>query len=191
MSVYVSLIRAINVGGNSLIRMSDLKKRFESLGLEGVVTYIQSGNVVFSTEEKDRDRLARRIEADLSDLMGRGVKAFLLTPQELIKAAADNPFDPERFDKEQRCHLMFLSASPSAARRRGLMAVQGEEYRFHLKRNVLYYAYSRKFDGIRRMLDFEKILGVSGTSRSWKVVDKLIEISGRFSGRRNGPAGII
>ncbi len=191
MSVYVALIRGINVGGSSPVRMSVLKKRFESLGLKGIVTYIQSGNVVFSTEEKDRDQLLRKIEADLSDLMGRGVKVFLLTPQELKRAAAENPFDPAPLDKEQRCHLMFLSASPSAARRRGLMAVQGEEYHFHLKRSVLYYAYSRKFDGVRRMLDFEKILGVSGTSRSWKVVDKLIEISGRFSGRRNGPAGII
>lgn len=179
MNVYIALIRAINVGGNSPVRMSVLKKRFESLGLEGVVTYIQSGNVVFSSEEEDRDQSASRIEADLSDLMGRGVKVFLLTPQELKKAAAENPFDPERLDKEQRCHLMFLSAPPSAARRRGLMAVQGEEYRFHIKRNVLYYAYSRKYDGIRRTLDFEKILDVSGTSRTWKVVDKLIEISSR------------
>lgn len=177
MNVYVALIRAINVGGHSLIRMSELKKRFESLGLEGVVTHIQSGNLVFSTQEKDRDRLTRRMEAGLSELMARGVMVFLLTPQELKRAAADNPFDPERLDEEQRCHLMFLSAPPSAARRRGLMAVQGEEYRFHIKRKVLYYAYSRKFDGNRRMLDFEKILGVSGTSRSWKVVDKLIEIA--------------
>ena len=159
--------------------MSALKKRFESLGLEGVVTYIQSGNVVFSTEEKDRDQLARRIEADLSDLMGRGVKVFLLTPQELKKAAEEDPFDPERLDKEQKCHLMFLSAAPAAARRLALMAVQGEEYRFHIKGKVLYYAYSRKFDGNRRTIDLEKILGVSGTSRSWKVVDKLIEIAGR------------
>ncbi len=191
MNVYVALIRAINVGGNSPVRMSDLRKRFESLGLQGVVTYIQSGNVVFSTEEKDKDRLSRTIEAGLSDLMGRGVKVFLLTPQKLEKAAAENPFDPARLDKEQRCHLMFLSASPSAARRRGLMAVQGEEYRFQIKRNVLYYAYSRKFDGNRRMIDFERILGVSGTSRSWRVVDKLIEISSRFSGRRSGAAGLI
>ena len=185
MSVYVALIRAINVGGNSPVRMSDLRKRFESLGLEGVVTYIQSGNVVFSTEEKDRDRLSRKIEADLSDLMGRGVKAFLLTPEELKKATVQNPFDPARLDKEQRCHLMFLSAPPTAVRRRALMAVQGEEYRFHIKGRVLYYAYSRKFDGIRRMIDFEKILGVSGTSRSWKVVDKLIEVSSRFSGPKS------
>ena len=55
MSVYVALIRTINVGGSSPVRMSALRKRFESLGLEGVVTYIQSGNVVFSTKEKDRN----------------------------------------------------------------------------------------------------------------------------------------
>jgi uncharacterized protein (DUF1697 family) len=180
MTVYVALIRGVNLGGHSIVRMSDLKKRFESLGLEGVVTYIQSGNVVFSTEGTDRDRLSRKIEAGLSDLMGRPTKVFLLSPQELKKAAAGNPFDPERMDKEQRCHLMFLSAPPSAAQRRGLRTVQGEEYRFSIKEKVLYYAYSRKYDGIWRMLDFEKILGVSGTSRSWKVVDKFIEIAGRF-----------
>jgi len=72
---------------------------------------------------------------------------------------------------------MFLSAAPAAARCRALMAVQGEEYRFHIEGKVLYYAYSRKFAGNRRTIDFEKILGVSGTSRSWKVVDKLIEIA--------------
>lgn len=63
------------------------------------------------------------------------MKVFLLTPQELKKAAAENPFDPARLDKEQRCHLMFLSAPPSAARGRGLMAVQGEEY--HLSDAIL------------------------------------------------------
>jgi uncharacterized protein (DUF1697 family) len=176
-NVYVALIRAVNVGGTSVVRMAELKTRFESLGLEHVVTYIQTGNVVFATPEKDRNRLSRRIEAELASATGRPAKIFLLTLEELKKAAAGNPYEPERRDEEQRCHLMFLSAAPAAARRRALMAVQGEEYRFHIKGKVLYYAYSRKFYGNRRTIDFEKILGVSGTSRSWKVVDKLIEIA--------------
>ncbi len=177
--VYVALIRAVNVGGHSVVKMSEVRKRFEALGLEDVASYIQSGNVVFSTGETDPRRLTRTIESELSALTDHAITAFVLSPGELKKAAAANPFEPALRDKEQRCHVMFLSSVPTAVRRRALMAMQGKEYRFYIKGKVLYLAYSRKYDGNRRSIDFEKVLGVSGTARSWKVVDKLIEIAAR------------
>ena len=175
----MALIRAVNVGGHSNVKMSDVRKRFEALGLNDVASYIQSGNVVFSSGEEDPLLLARKIETEMSALTGRKITVFVLSPEELKKAAVGNPFDPERRDKEQRCHLMFLSAAPAMARREALMALQGEEYRFHFRGKVLYFAYSRKYDGIRRMIDFEKVLGVAGSARTWKVVDKLIELASR------------
>jgi uncharacterized protein (DUF1697 family) len=175
--VYVALIRGINVGGRSIISMADLRKWVESLGLTDVATYIQSGNVVFSTAAGDPERWARLLEERISAAMGFRTTAFVLSPSELKRASAGNPFDPARSDKEQRSPLMFLSAAPDAAHRRALMALQGEEYRFLVKGRIVYLAYSRKYDGNRRSLDFEKILGVAGTMRSWKVVDKLIELS--------------
>jgi len=165
--VYAALIRGINVGGHSIVAMADLRKQVESLGLTDVSTYIQSGNVIFSTASGDPGRWARLLEERISAAAGFRVTVFVLSPDELRKAAAGNPFDPARWDKEQRCHLMFLSAAPDAAHRRALMALQGEEYRFHIKGRILYLAYSRKYDGNRRSLDFEKILGASGTMRSW------------------------
>ncbi len=174
---YVALIRGINVGGRSIVAMADLRKQVESLGLTDVATYIQSGNVVFSTAAGEPGRWARLLEERISAAMGFRMTAFVLSPDELKKAAAGNPFDPARLDKEQRSHLMFLSAAPDAAHRRALMALQGEEYRFQVKGRILYLAYSRKYDGNRRSLDFEKILGAAGTMRSWKVVDKLIELA--------------
>lgn len=174
---YVALLRGINVGGHGIIKMADLKKLFESFGLTDVVTYIQSGNVLFRTEESDPARLALQLEKQLASSTGNDIKVLVLTPAELERAAANNPFDPERLDKEQRCHLMFLSAEPDAARREALMALEGEEYRFHIQDRVLYYAYLRKYDGRRRSIDFERVLGVTGTARTWKVVDKLIELS--------------
>ena len=177
--IYVALIRAVNVGGHSPVKMSDVRKRFEALGLEDVASYIQSGNVVFSTGETNRRRLTRKIESELSALAGHEITVFVLFPEEFKKAAAANPFDPARRDKEQRCHLMFMSAVPAAVRRKALMGMQGKEYRFYVGGKVLYLAYPRKYDGNRRAIDFEKVLGVSGTARSWKVVHKLIEIAGR------------
>jgi len=174
---YVALIRGINVGGNSIVAMADLRTWVESLGLTDVATYIQSGNVVFSTAAGDPGRWARLLEEKILAAAGFRTTVFVLSPDELKRASAGNPFDPARLDKEQRSHLMFLSAAPDAAHRRSLMALQGEEYRFQVKGRILYLAYSRKYDGNRRSLDFEKILGTAGTMRSWKVVDKLVELS--------------
>lgn len=174
---YVALLRGINVGGHVLIKMADLRRLFESFGLTDVATYIQTGNVLFSTTDPDPERLAQQLEKKLASSMGHKMTIFVLSPAELKKAAAHNPFDPESLDEEQRCHLMFLSAEPDEPHRKALMALQGEEYHFYIQDKVLYYAYPRKSDGNRRTINFEKVLGVIGTARSWKVVNKLIELS--------------
>ncbi len=174
---YIALLRGINVGGRSVITMADLRKLFESCGLDNISTYIQSGNVLFSTAQADPGKLTRQLETQLASFLGRKIVVFVLRPAELQSAARHNPFDPERCVAEQRCHLVFLSAEPDAEHCRALMALQGKEYRFHIQGRVLYYAYSRQYDGHRRSIDFEKVLGVSGTSRTWQVVNKLIELS--------------
>src|SRR5581483_2172044 len=127
---YVALLRAVNVGGTSIIKMEDLRKLFESLGFDDVVTYIQSGNVIFGSPETNTAKLARLIEGKLKVRMGHPVTVFVLAPAQLKKAASANPFDPERHEKEQYCQIVFLSQEPSAANTKALMALQGKEYRF-------------------------------------------------------------
>jgi uncharacterized protein (DUF1697 family) len=65
---YVALIRGINVGGNSIIKMDKLKALFESAGLTDIVTYILSGNVLFSTIQSDRSEISKEIEEKLVPL---------------------------------------------------------------------------------------------------------------------------
>ena len=175
---YIALLRSINVGGHSVIRMPDLRGLFESLGLTEVVTYIQSGNVLFTSTDGDRGHLAKLLEKKLESALGYRVPVFIFTRKQLEEAAAKNPFDPERKDKEQHCHLMFLSEEPDPEHCSELMAMEGREYKFHIRGKVLYYAYSREFEGSgRRTINFEKVLGVTGTARTWKVVRKLLELS--------------
>lgn len=175
--IYIAFIRGLNVGGHLVIRMTYLRKIFESLGFTDVATYIQTGNVIFSSNETDKEKLAGQIEKKLKSSTGHQAKKFILTNDKLKKAASHNPFEPELRDKEQKCHLMFLLRKPDAEHIKSLMNLKGEEYRFHVHDDVLYYAYDNKYAGNRRNIDFEKLLGVKGTSRSWKVVDKLIELS--------------
>ncbi|MCL5108841.1 MAG: DUF1697 domain-containing protein [Chloroflexi bacterium] len=174
---WVALLRAVNVGGRATMRMADLRAQFEARGLTGVTTYIQTGNVLFSTTASDLESLARSLEKQLASSLGYQGMVFILSPAELALAAAANPFDPERLDKEQACHLLFLSAQPDVAHREALLALQGAEYRFAVRGKVLYYAYPRTLAGRRRTINMERVLGVAGTARGWKVVAKLIELA--------------
>lgn len=175
--IFIALFRAINVGGHAVIKMSELKIMFEQMGFIDVSTYIQTGNVVFSSGEADKKKIEGQIEKKFKSATGHESKIFILTNDKLIKAASHNPFEPEKHANEQLCHLMFLSGKPDSAHIKELMKLEGREYRFHVHDDVMYYAYDKKFAGKRRFIDFEKVLGVKGTSRSWKVVDKLISLS--------------
>ncbi len=159
------------------MKMVDLRELFETAGFTDVVTYIQSGNVLFSTRNADIKRLERLLEQKLEPVLGNRAKVFVFSQADLKQAVANCPFDPVGRDKELRCHLMFLSTEPDSSHRQALFALRGEEYQFHISDKVLYYAYPGKFAGKRRTIDFEKVLSVVGTSRSWKVVTKLIQLS--------------
>jgi uncharacterized protein (DUF1697 family) len=157
--------------------MADLRKVFESFGLTNVVTYIQTGNVLFTANDADSEILAQQLENELASALGKKIIVFVLSPEELRKAADRNPFTPEQLDKGQQCYLMFLSAEPDEVNYKALMTLQNKDYRFYVQNKVLHYVYSIKSDGRRRTINFEKVLGVVGTARSWKVVHKLIELS--------------
>jgi uncharacterized protein (DUF1697 family) len=173
---YVALLRGINVGGSGVISMVALKKHFESLGFKDVTTYIQSGNVLFSSRSTNVAALEKKIEGKLAAIFAREPKAFVLTATDLKAAAAGNTLGPEKIAATHQCQLMFLSTSPAPANVKALMARRVEPLRFHVRRRVFYYAYPRGYPGPRPPLNFEKILGVRGTTRNWKVVDKLIEL---------------
>jgi uncharacterized protein (DUF1697 family) len=65
-NLFVALLRAVNVGGNNMISMSSLKKSFEAIGFTDVVTYINSGNIIFKTKQDDARKLESKIEQMLS-----------------------------------------------------------------------------------------------------------------------------
>ena len=174
---YIVLLRGINVGGNSIIKMAELKKLFESLGFTNVVTYVQSGNVLFDAKEKNVSLIALQIEKMLASKAKLSIRAFVLTVAQLKKAVKQNPFHPEKHEKEGQCILMFLSAKPDKESSKALMDMQGDDYRFFIYDKVLYYTYSRALEGKRRTVNFEKVLRVSGTARTWKVVSKLIGLA--------------
>lgn len=92
MRVYLALLRGINVGGNALIKMAELQQVLSDAGLQNVTTYIQSGNVIFESKNKDNDALAALISQTIKQSFGLDVKTAVFSREEwraIIKAAPD------------------------------------------------------------------------------------------------------
>jgi uncharacterized protein (DUF1697 family) len=105
---YLVLLRGINVGGNNIIKMADLKACFESMGFVDVVTYIQSGNVVFKAAEKDKARLTTKIEGVLSERFSYKSRLVIVTYKELKKAVEDAPKGFGKDLDNYRCDVIFV-----------------------------------------------------------------------------------
>jgi len=105
---YIAFLRAINVGGRT-VRMERLRELFAELGLEGVRTYIQSGNVFFRTDETDRAALTARIEQHLEQALGYPVPVMVRTVEEVEEIVALDPFAGVEVTPELRLCVVFLS----------------------------------------------------------------------------------
>ncbi|MFB7663397.1 DUF1697 domain-containing protein [Kitasatospora sp. NPDC056138] len=105
---YIAFLRAINVGGRT-VTMERLRGHFTELGLREVRSYIQSGNVFFSTEEGDRAALTARIEQHLAAALGYQVPVMLRTVDEVAELVAADPFAGVEVTPELRLCVVFLS----------------------------------------------------------------------------------
>ncbi|HET6316669.1 MAG TPA: DUF1697 domain-containing protein [Chloroflexota bacterium] len=115
MTQYVALLRGINVGGNNLIKMTELRACFESLGFADVTTYIQSGNVLFDGPRQRSARLAALIEAALSDRFGYQSRIVLRTHAQLRAIVADAPANFGSQPDIHRYDVVFLREPVTAA----------------------------------------------------------------------------
>jgi uncharacterized protein (DUF1697 family) len=123
MAVYVALLRAINVGGTGKLAMSELREMCAEAGFEEVVTYIQSGNVVFSSR-RGKAEVQRLLGRALEAKMGKPVGVLVRTPAELAAILDRNPF-PDA--PGNRVLVLFLDRTPSADALAGLRIPGREE----------------------------------------------------------------
>ena len=90
-NIFVALLRGINVGGNNVIKMSELKALFEEIGFTSVATYIQSGNVIFDAGEDTKAAAMEKITAALQKKLGNPIKTALLSAREMQKIIEQRP----------------------------------------------------------------------------------------------------
>jgi len=172
MNKYVAFLRAINVGGHKIIKMSDLKETFQSLGLENVETFIQSGNVIFDSKTSSPASLEKKIENQLEKALGYRVEIFLRTMREVAVIASKGPYSPK---DGETVHVVLLNEKPDTQKQKALMSykskaddftVKGREV-FNLRRDRNKSVFSNNF--------IEKVLGVPATSRNLTTIRKIAE----------------
>ncbi len=140
MNNYVALLRGINVGGNNIIRMTDLKACFESLGLQDVSTYIQSGNIIFGTNESGTVKLTNRIESALSKAFNYKSRLVLRSKQQMKAIVSKAPTGFGSKPDTYRYDVIFLKEPLTAARAmKSVSTREGVDEAF-AGRGVLYFS---------------------------------------------------
>jgi uncharacterized protein (DUF1697 family) len=174
MPVYISMLRGINVGGHKRIKMDELRRSFEALGFEQVKTYIQSGNVVFTTRKTSTAGLSKRIEETILSDFGFPVSVVSRSADELAKMIAKNPFLRENGIDPEKLHVMFLSEAVAAAAIKTLTDLtaapdqcrcSGREIHFYLPNGVSESVLMKK--------PVDRLLAVVTTTRNWRTVNAL------------------
>ena len=172
MSKYIAFLRAINVGGTSIIKMTDLKKMFESFGLENVQTYIQTGNVIFESDEGNAATLEESIERQLERAYGKRIQLFVRTMREVAAMASECPYDPK---EGETAYVAILQKKPDKKSEQALLALCSDADDFSMKGKD---AYSLRIDREKSIFSnalIEKVLGVSATTRNLTTIKKLAE----------------
>jgi uncharacterized protein (DUF1697 family) len=177
MTTYICFLRGVNVGGNKLLKMAELKVLFDTLKLRDAKTYLQSGNVVFCSDETDRAVLTRRIEDGIRKKSGMEVKIILRTTDELRKLIAANPLPPE--DRNPSALLVAFLGGTIADTAKTLLTslkLPSEELRFGKQELYLYFPEGIVKSKLSNALT-EKKLGVNVTARNWNTVNALLKIA--------------
>jgi uncharacterized protein (DUF1697 family) len=172
MTKYVAFLRAINVGGNAIIKMTDLKRMFESAGPENVQTYIQSGNVIFETEEKDIDTVKKQLESQLEGAAGYKIHFFVRTMRELQSIVSKRPFEAKG---NETAYVAFLAQKPDAKSQQVLLALKNEADDFAIKGREVYHLRRDREKSVLAKTSIEKVLKLPTTVRNMTTLQKMVD----------------
>jgi len=180
-TVFVALFSGINVGGNRIVKMAELKAFFEDLGFTDVATYVQSGNVVFRAKKEDAAALTSEIEAAFEKKWGFNSRIMVRDAAWFERLVKENPY-PEVAGEPTKLHAYALERAPTAEEAKRLVDKCTGPESFEIKGDVLYL---HAPDGLGKSA-FANLIGrtlkVPGTARNWRSVLALLEMAGKAGG---------
>lgn len=174
--IYVALFRGINVGSKNPLPMKELVTLLEELGLRGVKSYIQSGNVVFESAQPERSVVMTEIAGAVEARFGFLPTLVLITLQEIERVVLENPFSQGE-ENPKSLHVGFLRGQPDRAKLYKLAAQAGATERWQLAAQALYFWAPEGFGRSKFPTSAERLLGVIATFRNWRTVVTLRDMA--------------
>jgi uncharacterized protein (DUF1697 family) len=181
MTAFVALLRGVNVAGRKRVGMEALRRSCEALGLTGVVSYLQSGNLVFSSSWEDSHALADALEAKIAQDLGvEDVNALVLPAKELDEIVRANPLSPRAAKGGSLYHATFLfrHVPETLFAEQRLPVQEGEKAALVGRVVYLYCPHGYAKSGLSNAY-FEKALGAKATTRNWRTVCALQALCAR------------
>lgn len=182
MTKQIGMLRGINVGSQNQIRMPVLKELFAQLGATDIMTYVQSGNVVFTPPAPDTGDFAARIENQIERVLGLAVRCVLRNTAEMESIVTRNPF-LARGEEWRTLHVTFLAAEPDPVRIETLTVPAHAPDEFIIDRREIFLNCPNGY-GQTKLTNslWERKLATVATTRNWNTVTKLLELASVPSG---------
>jgi len=177
MKRYIALLRGINVGGKNIIKMSELKASFENMGFKKVATYIQSGNVLFDSDETETELLTLKIETELSEHFNYLSKIVLVGQQNLMQIVKAAPEGFGSRKDEFRYDVIFLK--PPLTAKDAISQIKTKEGVDFVNagEGVIYFS---RLSQLSSQSQMTKLMGTAVykemTIRNWNTTLKLSEL---------------
>lgn len=172
---YVTFLRGINVGGNSTVSMGELMKLLVSLGYSEVKTVLNSGNIIFESNEADDSKILRKLEENLETTFAFPIAVMLRRDSEIQSLIAVNPFKDIAVTPNIRCHITFLSEKQAGkAASSSVLVEDGFRVVRAFNREVCWLVDIASGKGTSDcMVILERQYGKRITTRTWNTVTKI------------------
>ena len=178
MITYIAFLRGINVGGHKKIKMADLRLLLEGLGYKEVLTYIQSGNVIFNSLEEERDKLENQISEAIKNQYGFEVPVLVKTRTEINNILDINPYNDADDLASNKIYFVLLKKVPKIEDIEATSAIIFENEKFIITPECVFIRYDLGAGKAKCGINFfESKLKVAATSRNYRTMTKLLELS--------------
>jgi uncharacterized protein (DUF1697 family) len=177
MRTLISFLRGINMTGHNSLRMSDLRELYIKLGFTDAETYIQSGNVIFSSDEFVRD-ISLKIENAILERFSYKIPVMVRTVQEIKDLFSGNPYiNEEKFDPSKMA-VLFLHEKPVSSQLDKVKNINYPPDRFEIKDREIFIYCPNGFGRTKLYTNFfENKMGVVGTARNWKSITTILDLA--------------
>jgi uncharacterized protein (DUF1697 family) len=173
MTSYVALLRGVNVGGNKMVAMAELRDMLTALGFADAKTLLQSGNAVFRCAAKSSVKLEALLEAETKTRLGLTCDYHVRTAEELQAAIDANPLKAEAKKDPSRFLVSFFKTPLDKAKVKAAQAAIAGPEIVRCDGRHLYMYYPDGQGNSKAGIVVGKAIGANGTARNWNTVLKL------------------